>query len=130
MTDRNLRKVAQDYIRLISTHDLDELLALYAENATLEDPVGSGQIQGHEAIRAFYANAFSMGIGAEATGEVRCTENAVAFPFQVTVQLGDNQMSIDVIDVFEFNESGKIQSMKAYWGPENSKTEPIASSNS
>ena len=26
---------------------------------------------------------------------------------------------IDVIDVFEFNDAGRVQSMKAYWGPEN-----------
>ncbi|HBQ39884.1 MAG TPA: Nuclear transport factor 2, partial [Halieaceae bacterium] len=25
----------------------------------------------------------------------------------------------DVIDVFEFNDEGKISSMKAYWGPDN-----------
>lgn len=28
-------------------------------------------------------------------------------------------MVIDIIDVFEFNEQGRISSMKAYWGPEN-----------
>jgi steroid delta-isomerase len=28
-------------------------------------------------------------------------------------------MCIEIIDVFEFNDSGKVISMKAYWGPEN-----------
>ena len=28
-------------------------------------------------------------------------------------------MKIEVIDVFEFDGSGKVVSMKAYWGPEN-----------
>ena len=28
-------------------------------------------------------------------------------------------MVIDIVDVFEFNDDGKIASMKAYWGPEN-----------
>jgi len=31
-------------------------------------------------------------------------------------------MVIDVIDVFECNEQGKVASMKAYWGPENTQT--------
>jgi steroid delta-isomerase len=126
MTAEDQRQIVQDYIRIISTHDLDEVQALYAENATVEDPVGSDPLQGLEAIREFYAKAFSMGIRAESTGEIRCAENAVAFPFRISLQLGDNQMTIDVIDVFELNESGKIQSMKAYWGPANSKMEPAA----
>ncbi|NND68495.1 MAG: steroid delta-isomerase, partial [Halioglobus sp.] len=25
---------------------------------------------------------------------------------------------INIIDVFEFNDAGKVTSMKAYWGPE------------
>ena len=41
--------------------------------------------------------------------------NTAAFPFQV--KMGD--MSIDIIDVFEFDDQGKVVSMKAYWGPEN-----------
>jgi steroid delta-isomerase len=28
-------------------------------------------------------------------------------------------MNINIIDVFEFNDNGKVSSMKAYWGPEN-----------
>jgi hypothetical protein len=27
-------------------------------------------------------------------------------------------MTIDIIDVFEFDGQGKVNSMKAYWGPE------------
>ncbi len=125
MTADDQLQVVQDYIRFISSHDLDAVLALYAKDAVLEDPVGSDPLKDPEAIRKFYATAFAMGISAKSTGETRCAGNSVAFPFCICVKLGDNQMSIDVIDVFDFDESGKIQSMKAYWGPENSKTEPI-----
>jgi steroid delta-isomerase len=31
-------------------------------------------------------------------------------------------MVMDVIDVFEFDDQGKVCSMKAYWGPENMKS--------
>ncbi len=30
-------------------------------------------------------------------------------------------MTIEVVDVFEFDDDGKVVSMKAYWGPENTK---------
>ena len=35
----------------------------------------------------------------------------------LTVQMPG--MTIQVIDVFEFDDAGKIASMRAYWGPEN-----------
>ncbi|MCP4950734.1 MAG: steroid delta-isomerase, partial [Proteobacteria bacterium] len=40
---------------------------------------------------------------------------AVAFPFQVKMP----GIAIDIIDVFEFNEQGKVNSMKAYWSDGN-----------
>ncbi len=43
------------------------------------------------------------------------TGAAVAFPFQVV--MGDAR--IDIIDVFYFDDEGKVVDMKAYWGPEN-----------
>ena len=43
------------------------------------------------------------------TGEPRCAGNAVAFPFQVKIP----GMVIDIIDVFEFNDAGKVSSMRA-----------------
>jgi steroid delta-isomerase len=42
----------------------------------------------------------------------------VAFPFQVKMP----GMIVDIIDVFEFDEAGKVVSMKAYWGPGNMRS--------
>jgi hypothetical protein len=28
-------------------------------------------------------------------------------------------MSMEIIEVLDFNEEGKVQLMRAYWGPEN-----------
>jgi steroid delta-isomerase len=39
----------------------------------------------------------------------------VAFPFRVVM----GEMKIEIIDVFTFNDDGKVINMKAYWGPDN-----------
>ena len=44
--------------------------------------------------------------------------NSVAFPFQVKMP----GVVIDIIDVFEFNDQGKVNSMKAYWSDDNMKS--------
>jgi steroid Delta-isomerase len=112
------KNAVERYIALVSAGDVDGIVSLYAEDAMLEDPVGSSAIQGHDAIRAFYARATKMGIRLEPTGPVRLAGREAAFPFRVTT-VGGPKMTIDVIDVFRFDDAGKIAEMRAYWGREN-----------
>lgn len=105
------------YIRAINERDLEAIMALYAEDATVEDPVGSGAMQG-QAVRDFYAKTAAMDISAELLGSVRVTEEYALFPFRVSIR-GEAPMNIEVIDSFRFNAEGKIVEMRAFWGPTN-----------
>ena len=109
--------VVHQYVDAFDKQDINIIKAIYADDARLEDPVGTEPHKGIDAICGFYQGAFDMGAKLELTGEPRCAGNSVAFAFKVKV--GD--MLIEPIDVFEFNEQGKIVSMKAYWGPDNTK---------
>ena len=40
-------------------------------------------------------------------------------PFAVALRPEGRAFKLEVIDVFEFNDTGKIIAQKAYWGPEN-----------
>jgi len=110
------------YINANNNHDIAVIEDLFDMNGTVEDPVGSEPHMGMDAIRSFYLNGFSSVVKAELMGAVRCAANSAAFPFYVIAKIGDKQMKIEVIDVFEFNEQGKIRSMKAYWGQANWST--------
>jgi len=44
-----------------------------------------------------------------------------AFPFQLRMEVNGVAMKTDIIDLFRFNEAGKIISMRAFWGPSNQK---------
>lgn len=103
------------YIEAFDKQDMDIIRRIYAADATVEDPVGTDVHRGIEAVCRFYENSLSAGVKLHLTGAPRCAGNSVAFPFQAKV----GTMVIDIIDVFEFNDAGKITSMKAYWGPEN-----------
>ena len=103
------------YIKAFEDADMAIIKDIYADDAIVEDPVGTDRHVGIDAVCEFYEGALASGAKLIATGTPRCAGNAVAFPFQVTMP----GMTIDVIDVFEFNDSGKVVSMKAYWGPDN-----------
>jgi steroid Delta-isomerase len=110
--------VVEKYMQAFAKNDLNLIKEIYAEDATVEDPVGSEAHRGIAAVLEFYRQGMAAGAKLELTGPPRCAGNAVAFPFCCTA----SGMKIQVIDVFEFNSAGKVVSMKAYWGPENVAT--------
>lgn len=103
------------YVEAFDKADMDIIRQIYADDAIVEDPVGTPIHKGIEAVCAFYEGALASGAKLALTGTPRCAGNAVAFPFKVEMP----GMNIEIIDVFEFNDAGKVASMKAYWGPEN-----------
>jgi steroid delta-isomerase len=106
------------YVEAFATQDMNIIRDIYSDDARVEDPVGTPVHVGIEAVCAFYENALKSGAKLSLTGDPRCSGNAVAFPFQVVMP----GVTVDIIDVFEFNESGKVNSMKAYWSGDNMKS--------
>lgn len=117
MSVEYMKNLVNRYIEAFDQADLNIIREIYAVDATVEDPVGSEIKQGIEEIVAFYQQGFAAGAKLSLTQDVRVAANSVAFAFNV--RIGD--MTISPIDVFEVNQEGKIQSMKAYWGDENIK---------
>jgi steroid delta-isomerase len=107
------------YVEAFDKADMDLIREIYADDAIVEDPVGTDLHVGIDAVCAFYEGALSSGAKLALTGTPRCAGNAVAFPFQVQMP----GMAIEIIDVFEFDDAGKVNSMKAYWGPESMVTD-------
>ncbi len=121
MSNASRIKTAESYIKTLCIHDISIIESIFAENAIVEDPVGNEPVSGIEKIKEFYTRAFDVIQHAELLGSVRCTDHTAAFPFKVLLDSGDLIMELEAIDVFEFDEAGKVTSMKAYWGPENMK---------
>lgn len=110
-----LENTVYRYMEAFEKSDPDIIRSLYAENATLEDPVGSTPRQGIVEILAFYEYALKSGMKLKLVGKPRCAGNSVAFTFDGTLP----GMMINPIDVFELNSEGKIERMRAYWSMDN-----------
>jgi steroid Delta-isomerase len=123
MTDPDSKRACvQAYVVAFAAGDSAAAAALFADDATLEDPVGSAVLHGKDAITAFYAGAMQTGARLSLRGPVGVAGNAAAFAFIVTIAAAPGGMEIDVIDVFRFNDAGQIVSMQAFWGPDNVRT--------
>jgi steroid delta-isomerase len=115
MDHATMVKVVESYVAAYNAADIEGVLGLYAAEASMEDPVGEPPARGREAIRALYQSGFDMGITLELEGRVRTAAGSAVFPLCATS--GDSKLYI--IDLFEFDEEGKVVRMKAYWSRDN-----------
>ncbi len=119
-TEQKLAAV-HGYVAAFEAGSADAVIALFDEDATVEDPLGTPIKRGHAEIREFYATSMATGAKLELQSEPRCAADYVAFAFAVILEWGGQKSVIDVIDTFKLNDEGKISEMRAYWGPENMK---------
>lgn len=104
------------YLELVGGGTAEEISALFASDATVQDPVGGETHIGRGAIRGFYANIENAPRETELLA-LRVAGHEAAFMFAITVGAGEHRIRIEPIDVMVFDAEGKIASMKAYWSP-------------
>ena len=109
-----IRETVNRYIELVAKGSADDLVELYAEDATVEDPVGGEVHIGRRAIHGFYSAISGVQRECELVS-LRVAGNEAAFQFRLTVTAGENRMVIEPIDVMVFDDQGKVSAMKAYW---------------
>jgi steroid Delta-isomerase len=116
-----IRSTVEEYQAAFSRGDRDGWVGQFAEDATLEDPVGSEVKHGHAGIGEFWDGFRTLATEAQmvSTGPTRVAGTEAAFPFQIRVPLGDQTMLLDVIDTMTFVDGpdggAKIASMRAFW---------------
>jgi len=115
-----IEAAVRQYLKGMDSADVELIAPLYAEDATCEDPVGQPPKIGKAAIHAFYTGALEYGCDIDFPGPIHITESAAAFAFNAKIKReGGIVLDIDVIDVFDFNDDGKITRMRAYTGQTN-----------
>ena len=113
-----------DSIRLASQGDKEGWLALYAEDAVVQDPVGvspfdatgAGHI-GKAAIAQFWDNVIGpSNMTITVHKRIPSGEQACAVHQTAVNSLGENMTTeVEMVAVYELNEAGKIQRMSAFW---------------
>jgi len=105
-----ITKAVNRYLETVSQGRPDDIAALYAEDATVEDPVGSEVHIGRQAIRGFYTSVENVKSKTEVV-TLRALGNEAAFFWRLII----GGMTIEIISVMTFDDDGKIALMKAYW---------------
>lgn len=104
--------------------DRDGWLALFADDAVVEDPVGPSFIdpdgtgqRGKQAIAAFYDNVISQSdsIKFMIRHTIDCGDE-VANIGQITITLPGNQVGVvPMVNIYKVNAEGKLVSLRSFW---------------
>ncbi|MBI2382848.1 MAG: nuclear transport factor 2 family protein [Gammaproteobacteria bacterium] len=118
VSEQTMKQAMQAYIDAFNRSDVDGIVSLYADDATVEDPVGKAPLVGKARIGPFYKMAVATGAKLALAAPIRASHgNAAAMAFDVQLNMPQGRALIRVIDVMTFDATGKFASMRAYWGP-------------
>jgi steroid delta-isomerase len=107
------------YFAAIRAMDVEAWVATFAPDAISYDPVGAPPTAGHDALRQFFnaiAGAFKKINFAEDHIFIAGDGAAVKWTGTGTGKNG-RDVRFEGIDIFEFNQAGLIQTIRAYWNP-------------
>jgi len=117
IAEQKMKQTLQSYIDAFNRADPEAISNLYAEDATVEDPVGKPPMSGKDAITKFYKMAVQTGAKLALAAPIRASQGReAAMAFDVQLNMPQGPATIRVIDVMAFNDDGKVTSMRAFWG--------------
>lgn len=112
-----IRTNVQRYLDLVATGTAEEIVELFAPDATLEDPVGSEPKVGREAILEFYASFAQLKKETRLVTLRACAGHA-AFHFEIVTDAGEMKYRMAPLEVMTFDDDGRVTSMRAFWSDE------------
>lgn len=116
-TTDEMKATVAAYAAAHTAGDIDGIVANFAADAVVADPVDKPVHVGHEAIHTFFTGTHSLADSLElqVTGPVRAVDTFAAVPLRAVTTIGDMRLAVDIIDVFTFGDDGLITEMRAYW---------------
>ena len=111
-----IAQTVSQYLELVAGGTADDVVALFAADATIEDPIGSEIRRGHDSIHEFYA-AFQDAKKETELAEIRVGAGEAAFLWHLTLDAGNSRTQISPISLMTFDDDARITSMRAFWSP-------------
>lgn len=117
-------EMSQQSLEKIAVKDREGWLALFAEDAVIEDPVGPSMFdpegKGHRgkgAITAFYDNAIAMSEKVIITIDrsIECGDE-VARVGEISITLPDGKVGrVECVNIYKVGPDGRLVSLRSFW---------------
>src|SRR5439155_9185447 len=113
VTREHMVSMCDKYLAAVESKDADQVMGLFSDNPTVEDPVGSERRVGPAAVRDFYSH-ITGSVRLQRIGPACVVGNRDAFVFRLGIDGDGQQQSYASVDVMMFDDDGCIATMVAH----------------
>jgi steroid delta-isomerase len=124
-TVEQMRVTVENYLALVASGTAEQITALYADSASVEDPVGTPAHEGHDAILAFYKVIEPIRRSTELIS-FKAAGNVAVFTFRIVTYFDQITVELEPTDIMEFGPDGLVTRMRALWGVEDMVQRPTS----
>lgn len=119
MNPETVKATVTSLFAAMQARDFDTWLTYFADDVKNYNPVGTPPLQGHEAMKRVFQNTVGGFTDWKLTSEsMFVAGNEAAVKYTATGKLKNGKLVIiDGISVYEVNDAGKVQTVRAYWHP-------------
>jgi steroid Delta-isomerase len=115
-TREHMVAAIEEYCRSQRNHEKEAWLSLFSDDIVHEDPVGRTTNRGIENVAKFWEAFQPANPQLRVTAPPICCGNEAVVVMACTAGSPENPRKIDpIIDVFVFNEQGKIKNLRAFY---------------
>jgi ketosteroid isomerase-like protein len=126
------RDMAVRSMTAVEAGDREGWLALYADDAVVEDPIGPSSFdpegkghRGKEELAAFWDNVISQAPVRFAIRESYAAANECANVGTVTINLDDGSRAVvDGVYTYRIGDDGRVAALRAFWEQDRMRIEP------
>ncbi|MCX6469396.1 MAG: nuclear transport factor 2 family protein [Corynebacteriales bacterium] len=116
MSSEQIANAVKAYVELVGSGTAEQVVDLYADSATVEDPIGSDIKSTREALLEFYGVIAQLERSTELKW-MRIAGDTAVFEFSLVTAAGDAKFEVTPIDIMRFDDEGRVVSMRAVWDP-------------
>ncbi|RKN11897.1 type I polyketide synthase [Streptomyces radicis] len=124
MLDEQKRKdIVLHYFETLNAGKLDDIVALFSDDAVVQDPVGHDPHSGPAAVRKYYENVLAHDLTVHEVGDPSAAMDGkqIAIPAAATSlnplePRSGARVEVRALDVFSVNAEGLIESLQVFWG--------------
>ena len=107
--------IATKYLAALNNRDLNEVLEMFSDDVSLEDPYGTPQVNGKENIAPIFKRVFRDGLKVQDIGSMHCAGDTVAMNYTIVLPT----VRFKTITLIRLNDQGEIFNLLAYWSGSN-----------
>ena len=110
-----ISKFVDTYVAAYNARNIDALLDLYTDDATVEDPVGSPVKNGLQELKNFWESAVQFDMILERGDTIFVCGDEAAIGLRVHIGTAEGRKQLGIMNIVAFASDGRVKSVRSFY---------------